>query len=171
MSSTTFSGPVRSENGFQTVAKSSTTGEITVIENVGTAPVTLADTAAITITAATNSGNINFIPDASQAITITLPTPVAGVSYRFVYAGGAADASNHVITTGTTTLYYVGGVTFLDTDTDVIAMVYSNGSSNSKLTLNVVGGCDVTFVGTSATTYQVFGYVNANTAPAFADAP
>lgn len=168
MSATTFSGPVRSEGGFQTITKNSTTGEVTVVTNVGFAPVTLSDANA-TLTAATNSGIVNLIPDGTQGNTYTLPTPVAGVSYRFVYAGGAADASNHVITTGSDTRYYVGGVTFLDTDTDVIGMVYSDGNSNSKLTLNVVGGCDVTFLGTSATTYQVFGYVNANTAPAFAD--
>lgn len=169
MSNSTVSGPWRSEGGFQTVAKNTTTGEITVIENVGYAPVVLADTASIAITAATNSGVTNFIPDAGQAITMTLPTPVLGVSYRFVYGGGAADASNHVITTGTNTLFFVGGLSFFDTDTDVIATVYANGSTNSKLTLNVVGACDITFVGASATTYRVFGYVNANTAPAFAD--
>jgi hypothetical protein len=168
MSNTTFSGPVRSENGFQTISKNSTTGEVSVIVNAGVAPVTLADANA-TLTAATNSGVINLIPDGAQSNTYPLPAPVAGVSYRFVYAGGAADASNHVITTGSDTLYFVGGVTFLDTDTDVIALVYSDGNSNSKLTLNVPGGCDITFAGTSATTYQVFGYVNANTAPAFAD--
>jgi hypothetical protein len=139
-----------------------------VFVNAGVAPVTLADGNA-TLTAAANSGVINFIPDGTQGNTYTLPTPVAGVSYRFVYAGGAADASNHVITTGSDTLYFVGGVTFLDVDTDVIAMVYSDGNSNSKLTLNVPAGCDVVFVGTSATTYQVFGYVSSNTAPAFAD--
>ena len=31
MGTTTFSGPVRSENGFQTVSKNATTGAITVI--------------------------------------------------------------------------------------------------------------------------------------------
>ena len=29
MANTTFSGPVRSENGFQTIVKSSTTGDVT----------------------------------------------------------------------------------------------------------------------------------------------
>lgn len=168
MSNATVTGPWRSETGFQTVSKSSTTGEITVLTNLGIAAVTLADADA-TLTSATNSGVVNLIPDGTQGNTYTLPTPAAGVAFRFVYAGGAADASNHVITTGADTKYYVGGVTFLDTDTDVIAMVYSDGNSNSKLTLNVVGGCDITFLGTSSTTYQVFGYVNSATAPAFAD--
>lgn len=168
MATTTFNGPVRSENGFATVSKSTTTGVVSTIVNIGAAPVTLADANA-TLTAATNSGPVNLIVDGTQGNTYTLPTPVAGTSFRFVYGGGAADASNHIITTASDTLFYVGGVTFLDTDTDVIAMVYSDGNSNSKFTLNVPGGCDITFMGTSATTYQVFGYVNSNTAPAFAD--
>ena len=35
MSNTTFSGPVRSENGFQTVAKNTTTGKVTVTAAIG----------------------------------------------------------------------------------------------------------------------------------------
>jgi hypothetical protein len=37
MSQTTFNGPVRSENGFQTVSKSATTGAVTVTATFGTA--------------------------------------------------------------------------------------------------------------------------------------
>ena len=37
MSNTTFQGPVRSENGFQTVTKSATTGAVTVTATFGTA--------------------------------------------------------------------------------------------------------------------------------------
>lgn len=37
MSNTTFSGPVRSENGFQTVTKSATTGAVTVTATLGAA--------------------------------------------------------------------------------------------------------------------------------------
>jgi len=36
MANTTFSGPVRSENGFQTITKNATTGAITVGTTVGT---------------------------------------------------------------------------------------------------------------------------------------
>jgi len=36
MANTTFTGPVRSENGFQTVTKNATTGAITVNTTVGT---------------------------------------------------------------------------------------------------------------------------------------
>lgn len=37
MSNTTFSGPVRSEGGFQTITKNATTGAITVVGSIGTA--------------------------------------------------------------------------------------------------------------------------------------
>ena len=36
MGTTTYSGPVRSENGFQTITKSATTGEVTVTSTFGT---------------------------------------------------------------------------------------------------------------------------------------
>ena len=36
MANTTFSGPVRSENGFQTVSKNATTGVVTVTKTSGT---------------------------------------------------------------------------------------------------------------------------------------
>jgi hypothetical protein len=36
MANTTFSGPVRSENGFQAITKNATTGAITVNTTVGT---------------------------------------------------------------------------------------------------------------------------------------
>ena len=36
MANTTFSGPVRSENGFQTVSKNASTGAITVTKTSGT---------------------------------------------------------------------------------------------------------------------------------------
>ena len=35
MGTTTYSGPVRSENGFQTITKSATTGEVTVGSTFG----------------------------------------------------------------------------------------------------------------------------------------
>lgn len=36
MANSTFNGPVRSENGFQTITKSAVTGEVTVNTTVGT---------------------------------------------------------------------------------------------------------------------------------------
>lgn len=149
MANTTFTGPVISNAGFQV------------------SPVVLAD-GDITITKATHGGRINLVPDGGQNNTYTLPAPEAGVAYRFVYAGGAADATAAIIVTPGNTNFYVGGVTFLDSDNEV-SSVFSDGNSNSKITLNVPAGFDITIIGTDSTNYQIFGNVTSATAPAFAD--
>lgn len=75
MSQTTFSGPVRSENGFQTVSVNSTTGAVTVTGTIGPATsvtsVTVTDflkltavaTAALPAAAAGNAGQVRLIND------------------------------------------------------------------------------------------------------------
>jgi len=75
MSNTTFSGPVRSENGFQTVSVNSTTGAVTVTGTIGPAisvdSVTVSAfidlpaiaTAALPAAAAGNAGQVRLIND------------------------------------------------------------------------------------------------------------
>lgn len=167
MANTTFSGPVRSEDGFKAISKNATTGAITELSTYGGAPVSLAD-ADVTLTNATHSGRILLVPDGGQDNTYTLPAPVAGSVFRFVYAGGAADATDAIIVTPGNTNFYIGGVTFLDTDNEVSA-VFSDGNSNSSIQINVPAGFDVTIAGIDSTNYQIFGTVTSATAPAFAD--
>jgi|TARA_R100000084_G_scaffold91472_1_gene45379 hypothetical protein len=167
MANTTFSGPVRSEDGFKAISKNATTGAITELSTYGGAPVSLAD-ADVTLTNATHSGRILLVPDGGQDNTYTLPAPVAGSVFRFVYAGGAADATDAIIVTPGNTNFYIGGVTFLDTDNEVSA-VFSDGNSNSSIQINVPAGFDVTIAGIDSTNYQIFGTVTGATAPAFAD--
>lgn len=169
MANTTFSGPVRSQNGFQSISVDSSTGAVTVLSNAGLAPVALPN-ANTTITTAANSGVINIVADVSADRTYTLPTPVAGAVFNFIYGGGAADGHDAIFSTGSDLLYFVGGVTFFDTDTTAQpSVVFSDGNSNSKLQVNLPAAMNITFVGTSATTYQVFGTVVSTTAPTFAD--
>jgi hypothetical protein len=167
MANTTFTGAVRSESTFKTVSKNSTTGAITEVATLGDGPVSLADTN-VTLTNATHSGRILLIPDGGQDNTYTLPAPIAGSMFRFVYAGAAADATDAIIVTPGNSNFYIGGVTFLDTDNEVSA-VFSNGSSNSSIQINVPAGFDVTIMGLNTTNYQIFGSVTGATAPAFAD--
>lgn len=167
MANTTFSGAVRSESTFKTVSKNSTTGAITEVATLGDGPVSLADSD-VTLTNATHSGRILLVPDGTQDNTYTLPAPIAGSMFRFVYAGGAADATDAIIVTPGNTNYYIGGVTFLDTDNEVSA-VFSDGNSNSSIQINVPAGFDVTIMGLNTTNYQIFGTVTGATAPAFAD--
>jgi len=75
MANTTFSGPVRSENGFQSITKNATTGAVTVDATLGAATsvdsVTVADfvkltaiaTAALPAAAAANAGQVRLIND------------------------------------------------------------------------------------------------------------
>lgn len=167
MANTTFSGPVRSEDGFKAISKNATTGAITELSTYGGAPVSLAD-ADVTLTNATHSGRILLVPDGGQDNTYTLPAPVAGSVFRFVYAGGAADATDAIIVTPGNSNFYIGGVTFLDTDNEISA-VFSDGNSNSSIQINVPAGFDVTIAGIDSTNYQIFGTVTSATAPAFAD--
>ena len=91
MASTTFNGPVRSENGFQSVTKNATTGEVTVNASFGTnTSVTDLSTtnlvftdqnhptkAAINATATATAAQVatGYITSTSAAATtITLPT-------------------------------------------------------------------------------------------------
>lgn len=167
MANTTFSGPVRSEDGFKAISKNATTGAITELSTYGGAPVSLAD-ANVTLTNATHSGRVLLVPDGGQDNTYTLPAPVAGSVFRFVYAGGAADATDAIIVTPGNSNFYIGGVTFLDTD-NAISAVFSDGNSNSKIQINVPAGFDVTIAGIDSTNYQIFGTVTSATAPTFAD--
>ena len=167
MANTTFSGPLRSESTIKTVSKNTTTGAITEIATFGDGPVSLSD-GDVTLTNATHSGRILLVPDGGQDNTYTLPAPIAGSMFRFVYAGGAADATDAIIITPGNTNFYIGGITFLDTDGNAISSVFSNGSSNSSIQFNVHAGFDVTIMGLNTTNYQIFGNATSTTAPAFA---
>ena len=168
MANTTFSGPIRSESTLKTISKDATSGTITEITTLGGAPVSLSD-GNVTLTNATHSGRVLLVPDGGQDNTYTLPAPIAGSMFRFVYAGGAADATDAIIITPGNTNFYIGGITFLDTDGNAISSVFSNGSSNSSIQFNVPAGFDVTIMGLNTTNYQIFGNATSTTAPAFAD--
>ena len=168
MATSTFTGPLRSESTLKTISKSSSTGAITEIGTLGDGPVSLSD-GNVTLTNATHSGRVLLVPDGGQDKTYTLPAPIAGSVFSFVYAGGAADATDALVLTPGNTNFYIGGVTFLDTDGNAISSVFSNGSSNSSIQFNVPAGFDVTIVGLNTTNYQIFGNVTSTTAPAFAD--
>ena len=168
MANTTFTGPLRSETTMKTISKNASTGTITEVITLGDGPVSLSD-GDVTLTNATHSGRILLVPDGSQDNTYTLPAPIAGSMFRFVYAGGAADATDAIIITPGNTNFYIGGITFLDTDGNAISSVFSNGSSNSSIQFNVPAGFDVTIMGLNTTNYQIFGNATSTTAPAFAD--
>ena len=167
MANTTFSGPVRSESTLKTVSKNATTGAITEIITMGDAPVALADEDK-TLDAATHSGRTLVVPALASNRTITLPAPVAGQSYKLIYGGAANEAQNLIIVTPGNTNFFIGGVQHLDTNADNVA-VYSDGNSNSQLTLTAFGVMEINIIAKDSTNYYVWGNVISATAPAFAD--
>ena len=151
------------------INKKVTVGEM---ENALMAPVSLAD-AAVTLTEATHAGRLLIGNDLTADRTMTLPTPIAGMTFRFVgpnIASGAEDGHDLIISAGTgNSIYFQGQVTFLDIDGDANSVVGSDGDSNETLQINVPGHYDITLVGVSATIWRVSGFVSSDTAPAFAD--
>jgi len=129
--------------------------------------VVITDTNAYAILDA-NSGKIHFIPDLTADSTNTLPAEATGLHYKFVYNGGAADAQDWIITTGNDTNYFVGGLVQLDpgaaTSNSVAINYYSNGSSNSKLTvLTPEAGTFVEIWCDTGVTWRVSGMVVSDT--------
>ena len=167
MGTTTFSGAVRSESTFKAISKNATTGAITEVSTYGAGPISLSD-GDQTLNNADHSGRVLLIPNGTQDNTYTLPDPIAGSVFKFVYAGGAADATDAIILTPGNSNFYIGGVTFLDSD-NAISSVFSDGNSNSSFKMNVPAGCEVTIIGKDSTNYQIFGNVTSATAPEFAD--
>jgi len=132
-------------------------------------PVSIADATTYTVLA-DNAGLVHYFPDFTSTCTATLPSPKAGMWFEFAYAGVLADAQNFVISTGSDTNYYVGGVQFIDNDTDVVAPVQPDGNSNSKLTLVTPDvGTRIRVESRNGTLWTLSGHVGSATAPTFAD--
>ena len=172
MANTTFSGPVRSEDGFDVVSKSSTTGAITTefsLDGSGlqVTPITLGDENT-TLTATANAGRINVVPAITGNRTLTLPSPTAGIWFRFIYGGAAEEAENLIIDTGADANFFIGGVVHLDSNADNVS-VYANGSSNSTLTLTDFGLFEINVLAKDSTNWIIWGYQEGVDVPAFAD--
>ena len=77
MANTTFSGPVRSENGFKTIVKSASTGAITneMTFSQYTATVTVADVPILTATAVPPTGLNAITSDIVTTLGVASPFP------------------------------------------------------------------------------------------------
>jgi hypothetical protein len=138
-------------------------------------PITISDTTAYTVDP-DNAGLVHYLPDLTASITITLPTPQTGLWFEFAYTGAAADAQNWIISTGSATNYYKGGVIHLDSDagaaSDELVPVRSNGSSNAKFTVVTPDvGTRVRIECADGTHWNVLGYVVSTSAPTMGDLP
>lgn len=110
MANTTFSGPVRSENGFQSVSKNATTGAVTVEATYDARPnfrvtvdsTTLNTGAAVTTTLTTAQSGTIFEIDGTDDIVVNMPalsTANVGTTYEFFVttAVGAAKTVTFVL--------------------------------------------------------------------------
>jgi|TARA_R100001530_G_scaffold132233_1_gene104460 hypothetical protein len=172
MANTTFNGAVRSENGFKVVSKAAGTGAFTTEFTLGTnglivTPVALGDEDT-TFTATANSGRVNVVPAITANRTLTLPSPTAGVYFKIVYGGAAEEAENLIIDTAADANYFIGGIVHLDSNADNVS-VYSDGNSNSKLTLTDFGCFELNILAKDSTNWYLWGYQEGADVPAFAD--
>lgn len=165
MANSTFSGPIRSESTIKTISKNATTGVITEVTTLGGAPVALGDEDK-TLDNATYSGRTLAVPALASNRTITLPAPVAGANFKFVYGGAAEETENLIIVTPGNTNFFIGGVLHI---TGTPASVYANGSSNSQITLTDFGLMEINIEAKDSTNYYIWGYQQGADAPAFAD--
>ena len=150
------------------INKKVTIGEL---KNALSAPV-VSTNANLTVTEALHAHRSIVTIDLTADRTFTLPTPIAGMTLRFIYGHTAADGHDVLIAAGSgNTLFFKGSVVHHDTDEtgQTSAMVFSNGSSNEVFQMNVPAGFEINLVASSTTVWYISGWVASATAPAFAD--
>ena len=155
------------------VAGTPTNKKVTIGEyaNALNAPVILTDASA-SLTEATHAMRTVVTIDNSADRTFTLPTPIAGMEFKFIYGHTAADGHDVLISAGTgNTLFFKGGVVHHDTDQtgQTSAMVFSDGNSNEVFQMNLPAGFEINLVASSTTVWYISGWVASATAPTFAD--
>lgn len=125
MANTTFSGPVRSENGFQSISKNATTGAVTVDATYDARPnfrvsvdnTTLNTGAAVTTTLTTAQSGTIFEIDGTDDIVVNMPalsTANVGTTYEFIVTtavGGAKTVTFVLPGAGVSNFY--GALTLL----------------------------------------------------------
>jgi hypothetical protein len=146
MANTTFNGPVRSQNGFQTVSVNSTTGVVTTTSIIGpdTAVTSLTATGAIT---STGTGGVGYATGAGGAVTqgtsrttgVTLNKRCGAIT--MFTAAGSATAASFTVTNST-----IGA-------NDVIILNQASGTNLYNLLVTAVsaGSFTVTFYTTGGT--------------------
>ncbi len=177
--------PVVKHNGLNTAKDADFTGafklnstsvtataaEINAAADVSGRIVTVTDAA--TALSAANSGKPHLVANVSADRIFTLPAAAAGLDFEFIATVIAADGHDWIISTGSNTNYFLGSVVHLDTDADAagdeIVVVSGNGSSNSKLQINLPQGGTVIRAICDGTLWYLSGTAVSATAPAFAD--
>lgn len=162
-----------SANVFELMGITASAAEINARSAAASRLVAVTDAATYTVLAA-NSGKIHVMPDFTSSCTLTLPTAAAGLEYTFIGKAVAADAQNWIIKSPSATNYFLGGVSFADSDAgagadEIHAGIWSNGSTNDFLTVVTPGAGTYIYVICDGTNWIVNGQVVSATVPAFSD--
>lgn len=144
MANTSFSGPVRSQNGFEVISVSSTTGAVTTTSTIGNS---IAVTGAIT---SSGTGGIGYATGAGGAVTqatsrttgVTLNTRCGAIT--LVSAAGSATPATFTVTNSTVIA------------TDVIIVSQKSGTNLYHLLVTAVaaGSFNLTVFTTGGTTTE-----------------
>jgi hypothetical protein len=147
MANTTFNGPVRSQNGFQTISVDSTTGAVTTTATLGAATSVTSLTATGAITSS-GAGGVGYATGAGGAVTqgtsrttgVTLNKRCGAIT--MFTAAGSATAASFTVTNST-----IGA-------NDVIILNQASGTNLYVLLVTAVaaGSFTVTFYTTGGTT-------------------
>jgi hypothetical protein len=162
-----------SANVFELLGITATAAEINARSAAASRYVNVTDAASYSVLAA-DSGKIHIMPNFTADCTLTLPTAAAGLEYIFIGKAVAADAQSWIIKSPSATNYFVGGVSFADTDAgagadEIHAGIWSNGSTNDFLTVVTPGAGTRIHVICDGTNWIVNGQVFSATVPAFSD--
>lgn len=136
-----------------------------------TQPVVKVTDAATYAILAADSGKVHIMPNLTADCVLSLPTPAAGLNYKFIYGGVAEDAQDWTFNTGSNTNYFLGGVAGHDDDDGDCLVVYPDGNSNSILKIDTPNaGTSVEFL-SDGTLWYVNGSVvsGTDTHSAFSD--
>lgn len=160
-------------NLLEMMGVTATAAEINAAADAGSRFVNVTDAATYTVLAA-DSGKIHIMPDFTASCTLTLPAVASGLEYIFIGKAVAADAQNWIIKSPSATNYFIGGVSFADTDAgagadEIHAGIWSNGSTNDFLTVVTPGAGTRIHVICDGTNWIVNGQVFSATVPAFSD--
>ena len=92
----------------------------------------------------------------------------SGIKQPLITGGDAEEAQNVIFDTGADANYFIGGVVHCDSNADNVT-IYSDGNSNSKLTLTDFGGMEINILAKDSTNWLIWGFTEGADAPAFAD--
>lgn len=108
MANTTFNGPVRSENGFQTISINGTTGAVTVTGTIGAAITATSSITALSGSALTAGGAAAFIGTNTAAgmgvyFGSGAPTVAAAKGSLYLRSDGSSTSTRLYVSDGGTT--------------------------------------------------------------------